>query len=108
MSVEKIRSVANKIKADASNDQNTINYYKNVIKSGSVDSVACTLNQCSAEEYLSAVELAVSELKDVVTDDYRVDQYDNVYNEKGEFYCKWDALTTEEQERVKDNPFSAR
>lgn len=42
----------------------------------------------------------------MVTKEYRVDQYDNVYDENGFFFCKWDSLTKEEQETVKQNPMS--
>ena len=42
-----------------------------------------------------------------ITSDFRVDQYDNVYDDNGEFYCKWDSLTDSEKDTVKENPFSA-
>jgi hypothetical protein len=44
----------------------------------------------------------------VVTERFRVDQYDAVYDEDGLFYCTWPALTDAEKEVVRQNPFSAR
>lgn len=44
----------------------------------------------------------------MITSKFRVDQYDNVYDEDGGFYCKWDELTKEEKRIVKQNDFSAR
>ena len=43
-----------------------------------------------------------------VTANYRVDQYDNVYDENGLFYAKWHTLTNDEKALVKQNPASAR
>ena len=43
-----------------------------------------------------------------VTANYRVDQYDTVYDDDGVFYCKWNALTKDEKKLVKTNPMSAR
>lgn len=43
-----------------------------------------------------------------VTKEYRVDQCDNVYDENGYFFCKWESLTDREKEIVKQNDFSAR
>ena len=43
-----------------------------------------------------------------VTVEYRVDQYDNVYDKCGLFYCKWFTLTPTEKKIVKQNPMSAR
>ena len=42
----------------------------------------------------------------MVTTEYRVDQYENVYDEEGLFYDKWYNLTEEEREIVKQNPMS--
>ena len=42
-----------------------------------------------------------------VTAKYRVDQYDNVYDGCGMFYCKWDQLDAYEKRAVKNNPASA-
>ena len=44
----------------------------------------------------------------IVTDQYRVDGFDSVYDEEGVFYCKWSALTKEEKKLVKKNPASSR
>ncbi len=44
----------------------------------------------------------------MVTKKFRVDQYDNVYDENGVFYCKWQELSKSEQKAVKQNGFSAR
>ena len=49
-----------------------------------------------------------SKSKNEVTNEYRVDQYDNVYDTDGVFYCNWDSLTETEKKAVKQNPFSAR
>lgn len=43
----------------------------------------------------------------MVTKEFRVDQYDNVYDEDGLFYCNWEMLTAKEKRIVKLNPFSA-
>jgi len=43
-----------------------------------------------------------------VTNNFRVDQYDNVYDENEMFYCKWNLLTATEKRLVKQNDFSAR
>ncbi len=42
-----------------------------------------------------------------VTERYRVDQYGNVYDEAGVFYCKWYMLTKKEKRIVRKNPTSA-
>lgn len=42
----------------------------------------------------------------IVTEEYRVDQCDNVYDENGMFYDKWYNLTEDEKEIVKKNPAS--
>jgi len=42
----------------------------------------------------------------MVTKEYRVDQYDNVYDENGFFYDKWYNLSDTEKEIVKQNPMS--
>ena len=42
----------------------------------------------------------------MVTTEYRVDQYENVYDEEGLFYDKWYNLTEEEKEIVMQNPMS--
>ena len=44
----------------------------------------------------------------MVTNEFRVDQYDNVYDQNGEYYCQWIVLTEDEQETVKQNDFSAK
>ena len=44
----------------------------------------------------------------IVTSEYTVDQYDNVYDEDRVFFCKWCVLTDEEKEIVRQNPFSAK
>ena len=41
-----------------------------------------------------------------VTKEFRVDQYDNVYDSNGMFYCKWYVLSEEEQKLVKQNHLS--
>jgi hypothetical protein len=43
-----------------------------------------------------------------VTKEFRVDQYDNVYDADGVFYCNWVSLTKDEKKEVKKNPFSAK
>jgi hypothetical protein len=43
-----------------------------------------------------------------VTEEYRVDQCENVYDENGMFFCKWNELSLNEKKTVKQNPFSAR
>jgi len=43
-----------------------------------------------------------------VTSNFRVDQYDNVYDADGVFYCKWDSLTKDQKKEVRKNPFSAK
>ena len=43
-----------------------------------------------------------------VTAEYRVDQYNSVYDENGVFFCKWSVLSTEEKRIVKQNPCSAK
>ena len=45
--------------------------------------------------------------KTEITKNYRLDQYGNVYDSQGNFYCKLAALTAEEKKIVKQNPFSA-
>ena len=42
-----------------------------------------------------------------VTKNFRVDEYDNVYDEEGIFFCKFFTLTDEEKELVRLNPASA-
>lgn len=46
-----------------------------------------------------------SEITEVTTE-WRVDQYDKVYDEEGVFYCMWDQLTDTEKEILKQNPAS--
>ena len=58
----KIRDIANKIISDAAGHEYTIKHYRNVAENGTVDSLACSINNCTGEEYISAVKLAVSEL----------------------------------------------
>lgn len=41
-----------------------------------------------------------------VTAEFRLDQYDSVYDADGVFYCKWIALSDSEKEIVKQNPVS--
>ena len=43
-----------------------------------------------------------------VTNGFRVDACDNIYDEDGIFYCKWFVLTKEEKKIIKQNPASAR
>ncbi len=43
-----------------------------------------------------------------VTSKFKVDQYNNVYDESGLYYCKWFMLTKDEQKTVKKNPASAK
>lgn len=43
-----------------------------------------------------------------VTKEFRVDQYDNVFNENWDLYSNWTELSKHEQEIVKQNQFSAR
>ena len=42
-----------------------------------------------------------------ITSDFRVDQYDNVYDENGIFYCKWFVLSDKEKDIVCQNELSA-
>jgi len=44
----------------------------------------------------------------IVTKEFRVDQYNNVYDSNGVFYCVWSELTKDEQKIVKQNDFSAK
>ena len=46
-------------------------------------------------------------IKKIVTSEFYVDQYDNVFDENRYFYCKWNDLNEDEQNIVKENPFSA-
>lgn len=41
-----------------------------------------------------------------ITKKFRVDEYNNVYDEKGYFYCKWEMLTEDEREIVRKNLMS--
>lgn len=43
-----------------------------------------------------------------VTKEFRVDQYNRVYDASGVFYCTWDQLSEDEQAIVKLNPMSAK
>ena len=43
-----------------------------------------------------------------VTSEYRVDEYDAVYDEERLFFCNYIVLTDAEKELVKQNPMSFR
>lgn len=43
-----------------------------------------------------------------VTKDYYVDIEENVYDDEGMFFCKWQYLTEEEQRLVLSNPRSKK
>lgn len=112
--VNQIRKCADALKKDMDGSQSAIDYYRNLVANHSVQYIAAKeffalrCQNVTVQEFIEAIKIALLETNAVVTDNYRVDQYDNVYDEKGIFYCKWEQLTDEEKETVKDNPFSAR
>lgn len=64
--------------------------------------------KCTTETNQQSRRLVEENKMSTVTKEFRVDQYDNVYDADGVFYCNWGSLTKDQKKEVRKNPFSAK